>query len=335
MEVAVDPKQLEAEFFAKTFEFSYSGLNRLLYSPKLFYTYYILGQREERLDAHLIEGKVIHCLLLNNGSFDEQFLISPGNLPGDNARMIIDRIYNQVKEGPGLLENYSVEILEILKEINLHQKLKTNEQRLEKILTEQNVSYFEFLKTKGNKDLIDTETLERCTKGAEELRNNTKVRELLALDILATDDFGIYNEIALNSPQESTEFPFGFKGILDNLTVDLKNKIVRINDLKTTSKTLGDFKESVEYYHYWLQAAIYIMLARWFLKDVIKSKDWKFIFHFIVLDKYNQVYPFEVQYTTMMEWDAKFALAVHQAKWHFESREFSLPYEFATGTIKL
>ena len=50
--------QKQEEFFDKTFMMSYSGLNKLLYSPKLFYLHYILGQKDDTSDKNMIEGKV-------------------------------------------------------------------------------------------------------------------------------------------------------------------------------------------------------------------------------------------------------------------------------------
>lgn len=41
--------QKQEEFFDKTFMMSYSGLNKLLYSPKLFYLHYVLGKKMTRL----------------------------------------------------------------------------------------------------------------------------------------------------------------------------------------------------------------------------------------------------------------------------------------------
>jgi hypothetical protein len=50
-------------FYQKKFYFSYSGLNKLLYSPAMFYNHYVLNQREDSKDAHLVGGSVLHCLL--------------------------------------------------------------------------------------------------------------------------------------------------------------------------------------------------------------------------------------------------------------------------------
>ena len=60
--------------------------------------------------------------------------------------------------------------------------------------------------------------------------------------------------------------PFDFHGTIDNMVVDLDAKKVYINDLKTSGKSLVNFEDSVEYYNYWLQATMYIRLAKTFLK---------------------------------------------------------------------
>lgn len=320
--------ELEEAFYSKPFYLSYSGLNKLLYSPQFFYKHYILQQREERLDSHLIDGKVIHCMLLNNGSFDELFITSPSNLPTGNTRLVVDKIYDRVKEGPGLLGDYTVEITEILKEINLHQSLKTDQQRLDKIITDETKSYFEFLKRKGSKDIIDEETYKRCETSVLILKDNPAVLSLLGLDIESKD---VFNEIPL---QMKTHYEFGLKGIIDNARISYEDKIIYINDLKTSGKTLSDFKESIDYYKYWMQAAIYERLMRDFCKDKIDGS-WRIQFSFIVIDKYQQVYAFPVSDGTMKSWQEQLDGKIEEARWHYTNRNYTLPYEFLKQQVYL
>ena len=86
-------KQKEEEFYAKKdFCFSYSSLNKLLFSPSLFYKDYILFDREVRTDKHLIEGKLIHCLLFEPKEVDNKFSLMPGKSPSDNIRKVLIKI---------------------------------------------------------------------------------------------------------------------------------------------------------------------------------------------------------------------------------------------------
>ena len=186
---------------------------------------------------------------------------------------------------------------------------------------------------KGTRDIIDQATLDKCSEAVEILKSNPKIRELLGLDLV--DDgknIGIYNEIALDKEYDHTSV--GIKGILDNMVVNVAEKKVTINDLKTSNKSIADFPESVDYWKYWLQAAIYVELAKEFLKDVVDDS-WTFQFNFIVIDKYNQVYPYKVSHSTMSEWQEELGTCLNQARWHYENREYALPYAFIHHEIEL
>jgi hypothetical protein len=323
---------LEEEFYSKPFNFSYSGMNRLLYSPKLFYSHYVLQQREEKLDSYLLEGKVIHCLLLDGDNFDKQFVVSPLSLPSDNPKLVVDRVFRYAQETNSLdqdLKSFESTILDILKEINLHQSLKTDEQRVDKLVTDQTVSYFDFLKQKGSKEVIDTEMYNRCLESVQILRQNPEVVE--ALDLYRNSGGTVYSEhpIQIDLPG----YPFGLKGIIDNFIVDESNKTIVINDLKTTGKTVAEFAETVEYYNYWLQAAIYKKLI---IRKFAIDSSWKVKFNFIVIDKYKQTYVFPVSDETMNKWYLTgLSNALAKAKYHYEKRDFSLPYDMLTTKVVL
>lgn len=327
------PAELEQEFYSKPFNISYSGLNKLLYSPKMFYNHYILKQREDRTDSHLIDGKVIHGLLLNDGSFEENFILLPSTLPTGNSRLVVDRVYSQVTEDTSSLADYNTTILEILKEINLHQSLKTDDQRLSKIITEETISYFEFLKSKGNRDLIDSETLQRCNEAVTLLKADSKVCELLGLYKSEMENIDMFNEIELSSDKVGIE-NIGLKGVADSIQINHDKKIIYINDLKTTGKTITDFPETVEFYNYNIQAAIYTRLVKEVYKHII-TPEWKIIFNFIVIDKYNQVYCFEVSKVTMAVWEDKLKDKLKEVHWHYKNNNYDLPYNFATSQVIL
>ena len=322
----VDRMTMEEKFFQKEFFFSYSGLNKLLFSPRLWYKHYVLQEREERTDTHLIEGKVIHALLLDEANFSKNFMILPGNLPGDSTRKVVDKVFNL--RGKDNLKDCMTEIMAVLKEINLHQKLKTDDQRFDKIVNEETIAYWEFLQTKEGKDIIDMDTLTRCREAAELLKADSRIADLLKLEN-TNKKITVYNEQKI-ARGGFAELPFGLKGILDNIVVDDVAKIMYINDIKTTGKTIEEFQETVEYYNYWLQAAIYVKLV-----TDMNPKDYKVKFTFIVIDKYQQVYPFEVSTVTMDAWKVKMDEVLQKAKWHYTNRKFNLPYKFETETVTL
>lgn len=332
-------QELEKEFYSKPFILSYSGLNKLLFSPKMYYNHYVLNQREDRIDSHLIDGKVIHCLMLNNHEFENNFVLLPSTLPTGNSRTVIDKVHNIVKamdsqpETELTLADLGTHILDILKEINLHQSLKTDDQRLSKIITEETISYFEFLKSKGNRDLIDSETLQRCNEAVTLLKADSTVCDLLGLYNTEMENIDMLNEIALSSDNVGIE-NIGLKGIADSIQINHDKKTIYINDLKTTGKTITDFPETIEFYNYNVQAAIYTRLVKDVYKHIITS-DWKVIFNFIVIDKYNQVYCFEISSETLALWDKILVDKLIEAHWHYKNNNYSLPYKFAASKVIL
>ena len=332
-------KHLETDFFQKRFYFSYSSLNKLLWNPAVFYQMYVLGLKEERLDTHLVQGKVIHALLLEEEKFNDQFVISPANLPSGNLRTVVDRVFfhhtelSRNGDQREKLEEFSDAILDVMKDMNYFQNLKTDQQRLDKILTADAFSYWGFLKMKGAKTLIDQETYDFCKSAVELVKTNQFVCNLIGCNITEFDNKEVINEMPFQV--EMAAKPFGLKGIIDNIVVDHNTKTININDIKTTSKDLKDFPESVEFYSYWLQAIIYVSAVGMKYADLIETQGYQLKFHFVVIDRAFQTYAFPVTETTMNAWLDKFQQTLEIADWHYTNRSFELPYHFAKGTVTL
>jgi len=325
-------------FYKEKFYFSYSSISKLLFSPAAFYNHYVLKQREDVVAPHLVSGRVLHCLLFEPEKYDDNFISMPGKIPTDSQKKIIDNIfrkYLEINNNTLSLTDFSDDILTELLTANLYQSLKTDLQRTEKILTEENKNYFTFLIDSQDKTIVDEPTLNNCKLGVEALKSNEEVRSLLQLDKSETDvHIESYSELPIEVDAE--HLPFGFKGILDNIVIDKESKTIFINDLKTTGKPLVDFPESVQYYKYWVQAMVYVKLTYdKFLKDLPDLNEWNLYFTFVVIDKYNQVYPFQVSMETMAIWQQDFEELTDILKYHYENKDFKLPYELAIGNVKL
>lgn len=329
---------MENDFYSKPFQFSYSSLNKLLWNPQAFYQMYVLGNREEKTESYLVNGKIIHALLLEADKFDEQFIVSPGKLPNDSTRSIVDRVYAHAKElqanGDQRTDftDFSDAVLDILRDVNLHQSLKTDQQRIDKVYTAEAINYWDFLKTKGNKTLIDQDTYEFCKTGVELIKMNSHVCNLIGCNLNEFSNKEVFNEIPLDIT--INDKPFGLKGIIDNVVVDHDAKIININDIKTTSKDLKDFPESIEFYNYWLQAAIYsTIIAIKFINLIDEGYQLKF--HFVVIDKAYQVYAFPVSENTLNNWFNKLNDVLGKAEWHYVNKSYDLPYDFALHKVTL
>lgn len=328
----------ENDFYNSKFYYSYSSLNKLLWSPAVFYQMYVLGLKEERTDAHLVQGKIVHALLLEEDKFNDQFVISPGKLPGDAVKAVVDRVFAhhvEISSNGDLrekLEDFDQAVLDVMKDMNYHQSLKTDQQRLDKIITEETKSYWSFLKTKGNKTLIDQETYDYCKNAVELIKTDKKLCELIGCNISEFENKEVYNELYLQC--DTNHGNFGIKGILDNLVIDHDKKQIFINDIKTTSKDLKDFPETVEFYSYWLQAVMYVTLVSIKYANLIEQ-GYGLKFHFIVIDRVFQTYSFPVSDQTLNTWLTRFVNVLEKANWHYTNKSYDLPYEFATGSVTL
>lgn len=334
-----EQKLAEAEFFAKKFYLSYSGLNKLLSSPTVFYTNYVLDQKEDIKGVYLDLGKAIHCLLLDREQFNNQFIVASSNIPTGNTKDVVDQVFLVHKDltlGTDEYTNrdlghYSNEILDYLKTINLHQSLKTDPQRIEKIISSQSIEYFDYLKIAEGKTIIDNDTFETCLSAVEAVKENEEIVKLLGLEQINSEE-SIYNEYPLQV--EATNLPFGFKGILDNLRIVPSEKTIYINDLKRTGKSLVYFQESIDKYNYWAQAAMYNKLVVENVKEA-SEPGWNIVFNFIVVDVYNQVYAFEVSKITLDYWGVILDEKLQEVNYHFKTGDFTLPFKFATGKVTL
>ena len=338
-----DKHLLEAAFYEKPFYFSYSSLNRLLLAPNIFYKEYVLKEKEIRTEKHLLEGTLIHFLLLEGKKFDDKFIITPETLPGTNSMLVANEVFKTyealIKEDPSRtdlqLGDFEHEILDALEAINLHQAVKDTAKRIAKIVEPRTEAYFEYLKVKDSKEIIDSTMLDKCSLAVEKIKSNEDICKLLGINREADGvNFGVYNEIPLQ--MELKDYPFGLKGIIDNMTIDTKEKTININDFKTSGKSLSDFKDTVEYWKYWLQAVVYIKLAKEFFKEVIKDDPkWTVNFRFVVFDKYDHLYAYPVSESTLKDWEFNYKDVLESARYHYEAKDFTLPYEFAVGNANL
>jgi hypothetical protein len=325
----------EEEFYNGDYKFSYSSLNKLLFSPKLFYKDYILKERELKTDKHLIEGKLLHLMLLQPDKLHDEFSIVPNKIPSDNVRKVLKDISNRFYDPNAFikLKDLDNEIIQALEKNNLYQSFKDDLKKLSKIQTEENEEYYKFLCENQKKDIIDNDMLTKAIERVKLIKFNKNVMSLLEDKVtdFELDPIEMYNEKYLEC--ELNDYVFGLKGYIDRYIIDHESKEITIIDFKTTSKGLDKFAETVDYYNYWMQAVIYITL-------VIKSSkkditNYKINFNFVVVDNYDQVYVFDVSNNTLQNWYQGFTKILEEANYHYIKRDYSLPYEFANNNVIL
>ncbi len=334
-------KSEEVFFYDKKFYFSYSSINKLLYCPEIFYKEYILGEKDVKDETYLTEGRLIHCLLLEPDKFEQQFIVMTGKLPSENTKIVVDRVYSHhielkasgVHKGDTLVD-YQNAVIDVLLDMNLHQSLKTDDQRFAKIYTSDSAIYWEFLTKSEGKTIVDAQMYEKVKAIVEKIRQDSKVSKLLKLDHSSEwwSTVEVFNEQPLE--MELKKYPFGLKGIIDNFVVDPIESKIYVNDFKTTSKTLEDFPETIKFYRYDIQAAIYNLLVVNKYADLIKQ-GYKVEFRFVVIDKNQQIYPFLVSEATMKEWTKGLQEILKVCDYHYSNKDYTLPFKFKMEDVIL
>jgi hypothetical protein len=262
----------------------------------------------------------------------------PDNLPKDNVKIVIDRVFSHYSElarngdTRTELEEFQGALLDVMRDINYHQSLKTDAQRIDKIITDDTKSYWKFLKLKADKTLVDEPTYKYCYDAVEIVKTNSKICKLIGCNISDFDNVKVINELEASIDFSSKSY--GLKGIIDNIVINHDEKIIYINDIKTTSKELKDFSESIEYYSYWLQAIMYMIMADFLFRDLI-DQGYNVKFHFVVIDKAFQTYAFPVSENTLNSWLDRFNEVIEKAEWHYKNKNYELPYDFANDLVIL
>lgn len=322
-------KQKEKEFMDSKFNFSYSSMNRLLFCPRIFYKEYILKEKEIKMDKHLIEGSLLHLMLLQPEKLHDEFSIVPGKVPSDSVRKILNDLKKYNNPNMSELDD---KILEILKDHNLYQSFKDDSKRLDKIQTPENAQYFHFLLEEG-KTVIDNDMLAKATERAAMIKENKDIMPLFSQGItdFEMDNLEIHNEKYLSC--ELKDYKFGLKGFVDRYVVDHDKAEITIIDVKTSGKTISDFHESLDFYKYWLQAAVYSTLVSKNTEQVPQS--YKILFKFVVIDKYDQTYAFDVSQSTLKQWVNNLHKVLEIVNFHYIECKYELPYEFLNNEVTL
>jgi hypothetical protein len=277
----------------------------------------------------MIDGKLIHCLLLNPEEFNNLFVITPASLPSPAMVTVLNIVFGRCKD---LYEDilpdptvYRTEFLEELALAPLYQSLKNDDGRMAKVADPKNIYYWIYMLESGSRDVISYEQLDEAKIAVEKIKNNIPLMKLM----------GYYPEFETNSVKHNEmmlytfleDEMFGLRGILDNLVIDHTKKELRINDVKKSGKDILQFPQSIVFWKYDLQAAMYHKLvSNTFGKQY---PDYKITFRFIVIDNMLQIAPVRIEDATMEQWSLKLENLITECGWHFKERRFDLPYSIA------
>lgn len=286
------------------------------------------GFKEDKT-ASLNLGSMIHALTLQKDDF---YLVEDLDKPSSKLGLVIDQIKFFRNQGFTIYDS-------IIHASNIVHYYENNltDKRIKNIISK-GLDYYIRMNDYINDEhaLIPTSkeriVVEECVKNLD----NRQVHNLLNPIDVWGDEILSFNEDAffinfIGTHNDNTcELKFKMKA--DNWTIDLENKIITLNDLKTTSHKLDQFlTSSWVYYHYSRQFAGYLfVILRYCEKEYGYNPDeWKYKCNVIVSETtgYNQCGIFPITQEMLEEGRKEFCRLLKMVA-YCEMYGYSNDYEF-------
>jgi len=247
-----------------------------------------------KYDVSLELGSSIHEQFLSS---DEYELSSYEGKPSAKKGYFIDCFYKFRKQGKTIQESID---LASAKADYYSGKMTLNRFRS---VVKDGLEYYlklvngEFKHPKKEVRVLPKAQLESCKAALHSLSKNKNIQELLAPNTLIPKQF--LNEFAffidLNVTLENGgKITIPFKGKADSIIIDHENKMIYLNDLKTTSKPCSTFmgtlyegswyNGSFQKLHYYRQFACYLMLLQMYCEQILGLTDYNYKCNVIVVE---------------------------------------------------
>lgn len=229
----------------------------------------------------LLVGSSVHECLLQPSEFE---LAPKLGKPTAKLGAVVEMVYDLRRKGWGLKDA----IYEACNKVSYY--INSIEKKIPSII-EKGLKYYlarlEYDKKKHVKEQIflsnpDYDTVTGCLKSCY---NNLSIMNKLHPTDVFGDPIDSYCEDALfmdflvTYQGRCVTIPFKLK--IDNWTIDFDNKVVTLNDLKTSGKFVSTFMDpdgSLEHYHYYRQFGCYSLILWYYLEKtygVNKNTGWK------------------------------------------------------------
>ena len=215
----------------------------------------------------LILGSAVHCALLQPESFH---LAEDLQRPSAKLGRVCDIIIKNRAKGLSILNS----ITEACREVSYYENSLTNS-RIKDIIKKGLYYYFASKSIDEGAIVLSSRDRETCLNCLNNLQSNREImRTLHPVDFFG-DKIPSYNEDAIfldvKCEYKGKSVILKLKMKADNWTIDVDNKKLVLNDLKTTGRPINFFMQeygSFNHYHYGRQLAMYL----WMLSILCQKK---------------------------------------------------------------
>lgn len=283
---------------------------KLLKRPSEFYA--IKYGDEEREDKEVFRlGDMLDLKCFDPDSIEEKYILREAESPSSayHKSYVEHRL-----EGLDPIEAYS-------REYKTSNKSEEKIEKKAKELEERYKEYIQFVKDAEGKAEYTVEDEYAVSQMKMSIMGHQAAARLILADE-GKDHEEFFSHLAIEF--ELGEIPF--KGEIDRLIVDTKNKRIQVIDLKTTGRPIYSFGYQAKKYDYPRQLLIYGEGAAQFLKhrETIKEEEideWKFQYLLVAVEKNepHECRVFEVPRVAMIEASEDLKEKLSQYEWHKEN----------------
>jgi len=232
----------------------------------------------------LKKGSLVDDLLFSRETFDDKYYVSDFEEPTATLGVLSKIILTNFTEPPHR------DVVENLVEINdLWKSIKDPSKRKAKWNTTEFYGYINSHLGNNDKTLVT-----RAEIGVAE-----NVVEILKTHKFSQDIFNPEHDHVYQHPIQIQIKQFTFRGFIDIITIDHKEKIIYLKDLKTGGGPSSEFLSSYIKWRYYLQEAVYSLAFDQICKDLGLEEYTQAPFEFVYIGFKEQI---PVRYVVTPEW---------------------------------
>lgn len=287
----------------------------------------VLLERKKLSGEGILMGGLIDLLLFEPDKFNDNYYVFSAIIPTASAKVLADFIVNSCTEVPTIDR-----VLEYVKICNLWKSVVNKYTLIGKFDTP---DFWDYLKAEFEsigKTIISQENLDNANDIIDVLQSHSYSKDIVSYPEENEDK---YAQLEINFRYKQ----FAFKGVIDLVIVDHKNKTIKLIDLKTGTPSGTAFTTSFLKYRYYLQALLYTIGVTDFISKY-KLEGYEVLsFEFLYISRYERI-PLIYRvpskwltaakkgFTTLSGYKNKgLDELLDEIDWHWTNKEFKLTKE--------
>lgn len=312
---------------------SSSSLKWFEISPKYF---------KRRLDEEIADekrswlelGKKVHMAILEPDEFEKNYIYLEYTQPSSpNQKKFCEEYVDLRKKHPKATKK-SHKKQAYSKSYNVKGKKDDAVEKEADKLYKKLKDYIDYLEKRDEyKDILTKADWDKILELKEETYIHKAAKDIMALDKDPFDtNIEAFSELAIFWYYPDTDLQC--KSMLDRVVIDHNEKVIRLIDVKTTSK-IGDFKDSFEDFKYYRQLAFYWMalfyeLEKGSMKDKVNLDEYKKESYILTLNTrdFPEARLYKIPEHKLDEGLSEIDKLISDIKWHFDNEVWNHTREY-------